>query len=173
VDEVSAIKRLLVHGKGIATHILVPVYRAANRVRNGSRTVGAVAIILNRRDEVLLVRNSYEPGWGLPGGFMRRRESPAECAQRELQEESGLEVAFGDSPGQALLDRTAANVTFVFVHNVSDRLEIRRPTSCLRRIEILSCEWFSLGDLPYLKRGTRDIFVTAGFHNYSSIVDIP
>jgi ADP-ribose pyrophosphatase YjhB (NUDIX family) len=40
--------------------------------------------------EVLLVRNSYVPYYGLPGGYVRRGESAQEAALRELHEEVGI-----------------------------------------------------------------------------------
>ena len=33
--------------------------------------------------------------WGVPGGWMNRGESPAECALRELREETGLTAKLG------------------------------------------------------------------------------
>lgn len=50
---------------------------------------GAVAIILNDQNEVLLQHRS-DGGWGLPGGIMELKESLEETARREVKEETGL-----------------------------------------------------------------------------------
>jgi len=41
---------------------------------------------------LLLVHSSYQPGWQLPGGGIRKGEMPEEAAKRELVEELGLRV---------------------------------------------------------------------------------
>lgn len=41
---------------------------------------------------VLLVRHTYWPYWYLPGGGVKRGESFAEAARREIREECGLKV---------------------------------------------------------------------------------
>jgi len=59
----------------------------------------ADCVVVNARDEVLLVRRGNEPYrgcWALPGGFMEMDETIEHCAVRELQEETGLQVAEGD-----------------------------------------------------------------------------
>jgi 8-oxo-dGTP pyrophosphatase MutT (NUDIX family) len=52
-------------------------------------TKGALVALWNR-DELLLVRNSYVPYYCLPGGYVRRGESPRDAAIRELVEEVGV-----------------------------------------------------------------------------------
>jgi len=43
-------------------------------------------------DQVLLIRNSYKPGFTLPCGGIELDESPKNAARRELQEEVGLDL---------------------------------------------------------------------------------
>jgi ADP-ribose pyrophosphatase YjhB (NUDIX family) len=50
------------------------------------------AVILDRENAVLLVREKEDGLWTLPGGWVDVGESPREAAEREVQEESGYEV---------------------------------------------------------------------------------
>ena len=45
-----------------------------------------------REDRILLVKESGEVGWSLPGGWADVGESPSEAAARETMEESGYRV---------------------------------------------------------------------------------
>jgi FlaA1/EpsC-like NDP-sugar epimerase/8-oxo-dGTP pyrophosphatase MutT (NUDIX family) len=55
-------------------------------------TLGARAVVINEKDEVMLVRHRYEPGWQLPGGGVESGESPVEALRRELIEEAGIRI---------------------------------------------------------------------------------
>jgi 8-oxo-dGTP diphosphatase len=55
------------------------------------RRGGAIAVWHAGR--VLIVRNSYRAGSGLPAGGQRRRETPRQAAVRELREEVGVRIA--------------------------------------------------------------------------------
>ena len=55
----------------------------------------AAAVLVTREDSVLLVRRVNEPfcgKWTLPAGFVNGGEDPAEAAERECLEETGLSV---------------------------------------------------------------------------------
>jgi 8-oxo-dGTP diphosphatase len=53
----------------------------------------ATGIVTDDAGRILLVRRNREPGrnrWALPGGFIEMRESPADAARREIEEECGI-----------------------------------------------------------------------------------
>ena len=49
-------------------------------------------VILIREGQILLVKHSYEDGWLIPGGGVKRKESLEQAARRECHEEIGAEV---------------------------------------------------------------------------------
>lgn len=54
--------------------------------------IGAFAIIVNSKDEVLLCHRTDYDMWNLPGGGIDNNESPWDGIKREVKEETGLEV---------------------------------------------------------------------------------
>ena len=48
--------------------------------------------VVFRDDKILLVKERSDGGWTLPGGWADVGDSPAECAVREIREESGYET---------------------------------------------------------------------------------
>jgi 8-oxo-dGTP pyrophosphatase MutT (NUDIX family) len=95
------------------------VFTALHRLRQLVWTVkgpgrpGVHAIALTGRGTVVLVKLTYAPGWRLPGGGRKRRETAAEAMLRELREEIGL-TAHGEierledvEPGSLPGDRSA------------------------------------------------------------------
>jgi ADP-ribose pyrophosphatase YjhB (NUDIX family) len=89
-----------------------------------------VHVALWRGDEILLVRNSYRRGLGLPSGGLRRGERATMGAIRELREEVGIEFEesrlsyAGDfeSRDQFKLDRSTV---FEVELRADDRIEPR------------------------------------------------
>ena len=55
-------------------------------------TLRGACVALWHEERLLVIRNSYRRGETLPGGNLRRRESPRTAAQRELAEEVGIDV---------------------------------------------------------------------------------
>ncbi|NPV66921.1 MAG: NUDIX hydrolase [Anaerolineae bacterium] len=57
-------------------------------------SAGAVGVVFDPDGNILLLKHVYRPHyqWGLPGGYVGRREDPAQTVQRELLEETGLQV---------------------------------------------------------------------------------
>lgn len=53
-------------------------------------TRGARALVINPENQVLLVHHSYTDGWYLPGGGLKKNESPEAGIRRELREETGI-----------------------------------------------------------------------------------
>jgi 8-oxo-dGTP pyrophosphatase MutT (NUDIX family) len=52
----------------------------------------ACMLLTNTKDQVLLVKPNYRPGWGFPGGITEAGEAPHDCAMRETVEELGVSV---------------------------------------------------------------------------------
>ncbi len=61
--------------------------------------IAGVGVVVVKEDKVLLVRRGKEPGrgrWGLPGGAVELGETVAQAAEREVDEECGIEIEIRD-----------------------------------------------------------------------------
>ena len=52
-----------------------------------------IGVVLIRDEQLLLVRQNNRDFWVLPGGTLEPGEGMADCAAREMKEETGLDVA--------------------------------------------------------------------------------
>lgn len=50
----------------------------------------ANVVVVNERDEILMIRRSDNGNWAVPGGAMDLGESLSACAVREVEEETGI-----------------------------------------------------------------------------------
>jgi ADP-ribose pyrophosphatase YjhB (NUDIX family) len=111
-------------------------------------TVGAICVIERADGALLLARLSYRHSWGLPGGLLKRRETPEAAAIREVREESGLEVEVVGDPA-VVVDEAARRVDVVFRARPAPGTnpDAAVPSSP----EILELGWFRPDDLPDLQ----------------------
>lgn len=63
------------------------------------QTEGVFTIVVNKKQEVLLVKRKDLPIWDLPGGRVDEGELLEEAAKREVHEETGYEVEIVDKVG--------------------------------------------------------------------------
>lgn len=123
---------------------LVVIARVLWRFWQAKFTAGAVGVVFNGSGQVLLVEHVFHPyaPWGLPGGWVDRREPPAETVRRELHEELALQVRV-DAVVLADLD-FGDHLDFAYLCQASG------DVGALSR-ELLSYQWCSLDALPKLQ----------------------
>lgn len=109
-------------------------------------TVGSMCVVRREDDgRVLLVQHEYRGAWGLPGGLLKRGETIEDCARREVQEETGLEIELLGPP-TVVVEPESRRVDVVFCCRPV-RIEVDTEHSA----EVNGAEWFPLGDLPELQ----------------------
>ena len=120
--------------------------------------VGASCAVQRDDGAVLLVRQSYRRGWALPGGLLKRGESPADAAVRETREEVGVEVEVDGHP-RVVVDTNRRRVDVVYpARLLSGGTADPTPLSN----EILEARWCSLDGLPPLQPETVLAFAELG-----------
>ena len=139
-----------IHHLALQVYRRLPVVARRRVVRtiSPSYTVGAMVIIERADGAVLLARLSYRNSWGVPGGLLKRGESPGNAALREVREEIGMEVELLGDPA-VVVDEEAQRVAIVFRGRPAEGAdpELARPCSP----EILEVGWFPADDLPDLQ----------------------
>jgi 8-oxo-dGTP pyrophosphatase MutT (NUDIX family) len=125
-------------GYRLAYRVLQVFWYVARPTKHG------VKCLVTDGDRVLLVRHTYgRRSWDLPGGSIKRRESPLSAARREMSEELGLQDApwadIGELTGRVDHRRDT-------IHCFS--AEISAPRLRVDRGELAAVDWFARGALP-------------------------
>ena len=117
------------------------------------------------RGRVLLIRRADNGMWALPGGFHDLHETPAQCAVRECQEETGLLVRLtrllGVFSSNCYEEVNYPHKGGKYVHIVFMGMMIGgnlRPTAEAKEIG-----WFGPNELPELSDG-HGVRIAMGFH---------
>ncbi len=106
--------------------------------------MGAAAIIVNERGEVLLVKHTYgKRNWEIPGGRAEEGESPVDTAIREVREETELSVVAQHMTGY-YFDLVAGGLHFVFWCKVEKENAEAKPDGA----EISECAYWPPEVLP-------------------------
>jgi len=109
-----------------------------------------VKVMLIENESIWLVQHSYQPGWFLPGGGVKRNELLETAVRREAKEELGADIdevqLFGvyTNASQYKNDHVVVFVSHEFTLGQPDKAEIR------------AVQQFPLRQLPPdVSRGTR------------------
>lgn len=128
-------------------------------------TVDAIVFGYSKADGVslLLIQRKYDPfkgSWAIPGGFVLNEESLEEAVERELKEETGVEVnyleqlySFG-KPGRDPRQRIVSIAYFGLV-KASQYQELKAST------DAENAAWFCIDKLPKLAFDHKEILQVA------------
>jgi 8-oxo-dGTP pyrophosphatase MutT (NUDIX family) len=100
--------------------------------------------LLSDGDLVLLVQHTYgSRKWDLPGGALKRHETPVEAARREVHEELGVLIEDWTALGELRVAQSGRDDT---IHCF--QAEVRAPQLAVNEAEIATTRWFPRADLP-------------------------
>lgn len=89
-----------------------------------------------------MLNHVYHPTarWGLPGGWLDKGEAPAECALRELEEETGLSAILGPVV-RVTHEAVPPHIGIAYMAKIM-------PGEIQLSSEIISAGWYGPDDLP-------------------------
>ena len=108
---------------------------------------------------ILLVKRKDDGLWAIPGGFLQEGESLNQCAERELKEETGINVPyleqFENFSNPTRDSRTQViSVAFIAIHP-SGKLKLRADT------DVSDVNWFEYETIPKLGFDHNEICIKA------------
>lgn len=120
---------------------------ALMRVLQDEFLIGLTGVILNDKNEILVVYHTYRDGdsyWSLPGGYSKGKEHPREGLAREIEEETGFIVRV-DRELRIRTDRQTARLEISLLgHYVGGEF---RPSA-----EVSDAKFCKFDDLPLLRQ---------------------
>lgn len=137
----------------------LPVRLFVVRRATPSFYVGAICVIERSDGAMLLIRNSYRRGWGFPGGFLKRGETPDDAARRETREEVGVDVVLDPKP-KVVVDAGMRRVDVIYTGQAVEGGEADDPRP--RSPEILEARWFPATELPDLQAEAVSALIELG-----------
>lgn len=124
-------------------------------------TADCIVITRGAEPKVLLIQRGGEPfkgGWAFPGGFMNMDETTEQCAIRELEEETGLQVTELHQIGAySKVDRDPRGRTITVAYLVI----VDHPIAVTGQDDAAKAQWFPIDALPSLAFDHEDIMQDA------------
>ena len=126
-----------------------------------SVTADCVVITKESDPKVLLIQRGNDPFkgyWAFPGGFMNMDETTEQCAIRELEEETGLQVTGLHQIGAySKVDRDPRGRTITIAYLII----VDVPVAVTGQDDAAKAEWFPITALPALAFDHSDIMQDA------------
>ena len=133
--------------------------RLGVRVFVARHPIGVGVVGFNNQNQVLLLRHVFHPRapWGIPGGWLDRNEAPADCALRELREETGISAVLGPVITIAK-DSPPAHLGIYYEASIEED-----PVSLSS--EILEWAWFNTDALPEVMLPSVRLAIETAVHS--------
>ncbi|KAI3425090.1 hypothetical protein D9Q98_008468 [Chlorella vulgaris] len=147
---------------------LEEIYDDFNKYKRTVPVRGAI-LLDPEMTKVLLVRGyKKDAGWGFPRGKLSKDETAAQCAQREVLEETGLDIT-GMLREQDYIDATLSNqdTRLFIVQNVPETTHFAPHVRC----EIGAFGWYIVDHLPASYDESKQAFVNeqGGRHKFFNV----
>jgi 8-oxo-dGTP pyrophosphatase MutT (NUDIX family) len=125
---------------------------------------GVALVCFNHERQVLLLRHVFHPAttWDLPGGWLEKDESPADCILRELREETGFTAELGPIV-DVTRESTPSHIAITYAALLNGS-----PVEPLLSYEILEAQWFAPDRLPGAIRPSTQIAVDTALEQLPS-----
>jgi 8-oxo-dGTP pyrophosphatase MutT (NUDIX family) len=122
-------------------------------------TIGAVGILFNEKNQVLLVEHAFHTifPWGLPGGWVDGNELPSRAVEREFREETGLHVAASYPIDVWGTHYWRNHIDLAFLVTLTEPA----PDELVLSSELTSYRWTDMDDLPPLIPVQRRVIALA------------
>ena len=132
-----------------------------NKYPRPAVTADVAVITTEQEPKVLLIQRGNEPykgHWAFPGGFMDMDETTEQCAIRELEEETGLQISEVKQIGAySKVDRDprGRTITVAYIARIANAEKVNGQDDAAK------AEWFPINNLPPLAFDHEDIMKDA------------
>lgn len=133
---------------GVSEEVVKDFFR--DRTEYPTPNVDVRGVLLNRKNEILLVQEQIDSKWTIPGGWCEIGYTPKENIKKEMQEETGLNVDVKQL--LAVFDKKCHNHPPQphYVYKLCYLCVCDNPEALNPNFEIKQAKYFSIDALPEL-----------------------